>query len=142
MPEYCEQSDVTKRLTEAGVKNLADRNRGGTLTQDELDNCLGCAITWAGTEIDAALCDIMPTSVPRGASNDWLKMRAIDLAACRACSMAGRTPPESLQKDSERTMKLLDEVRDRSRTVPGLLYPLPYDTNRLTMQGPRVANVC
>jgi phage gp36-like protein len=141
MHDYCSTSDIQQRLTEAGVKNLADRNRDGSLSGTETTSSLTTAIGWAGTEIDAALTELMPISTARGAANDWLKQRAVDLASFRACSQGGRSVPESLRLDYERSLQLLEEVRTGSRMIPGLTYQLPYDSPASTMRAPRVTNV-
>lgn len=141
MPDYCSETDVQLRLTEAGVKNLVDRNRDGVVSPAEAANAIATAVTWAGTEIDAALTELMPVATARGSSNDWLRQRAIDLAAFRACSLGGRSVPDSLQSDSERSLVLLEEVRTGARMIPGLTYQLPYDSPASTMRAPRVVNV-
>lgn len=134
MAEYCESSDIEKRLTTAGFKWVADRNKNATVDQDEIDNFITTGIVYAGSLIDGALARFLSPEMSRAAGNQWLKDRCIDIATYRAVKNGGREVPESVQLDYEFSWELIQQVGKGEYIVPGLTYPLPDGaTTRRTM---------
>ncbi len=140
MPNYCTLLQLQSRLTEAGLRFVADRNKSGGVSSDESADYLDTALAYASNLIDAALCGIVPPAVARAAGNAWLADRAVDLAAHRAASHGGREPPAALSDACRQAFQLLERVQQRQQCIPGLIIPQPRTDCQLPCAAPRVVN--
>lgn len=122
MPEYCSQTDVTNRITTAGLLYCADRDGDGDADSDEITAHVTPSIQYAGREIDFAVCDHFPTATARGQSNPFLKDIAIDLAVERLCSTGTSGIPDSVAAAAERSRALLKQIKNGAR-IPDFTYP-------------------
>lgn len=139
MANYCSQSDLTGRLTDAGVKWVADRNRDGTADSGEKAAYLDSAIEYAGNIVDGYLCHQVPVGTARGQGNAWLRDRTVDIAAWRAAGHGGRNVPDSLIEAKELALDQLQKIKDGDR-IPGFAYPAPINSVAVN-HTPKVANV-
>lgn len=142
MSEYCTNQQVIDRLTEAGVKHLADRDRSGRVSTAEATATIGTAVTKAGNAIDFAIVSFCPPATARAQASagtvGWLTDRAVEIACYEACTIGGASAPESVQSAFDRaTLQLLDVRRDQG-VVPGLVIPPPH--NSCGHAGVRVVN--
>lgn len=129
MAEYCTYSDVSNRLTEAGVAFCADTDRSGAVDPSESAASVATAIEYAGQEIDFAVVNNrkgLILSAVRSAGNSFLKQIAIDLAAERLCTIGGMTTPDSITEAAARAREMLLRV-ENGKDIPGLVYPLQSD---------------
>lgn len=134
---YCVARDVIDRLGETGLLYAADDDGDETTGASELTSAMGSALASADAEIDAALAP--RASLPIEGRHDWLRDRAVDLAAERLASRKGGAIPASLADAAERTRRWLEEIRLGRRRVPGL----PFSDDRLEpidVGRPRLAN--
>lgn len=116
---YCESSDLSKRLTANGLIRVADRDDfDDAVSSTELANYITTAIEQVGTEIDAAIQLKYETATARG--NAWLKHVAVDLASVRAIENGGREAPAGLLEARDRARKQLDRIERGDLTIPGL----------------------
>ena len=138
--EYCTNADVENRLTAAGLRFVADRDRDGSVSSPELAAALDAAIAYAGQLIDAALCKQVQPADARSSGNFWLLDRAVDLAACRAAGHGGRDVPLTLVNARDFSLVELSLVAEGRRRVPGLVLTTPL-WNSYRAVGPRVVNV-
>jgi|GEM_PF-3193608 len=138
--EYLTVNDVQNRLTEAGLRFVADRNQDGTVSSAESTAYIDSAIEYAGNLIDAALTQFVEPALARAARNTWLRDRAIDIAAYRAAGHGGDAIPPRLVADFEFALRELDRIRAGAR-VPGLVYPTPPGGPGRTTRLPRAINV-
>jgi phage gp36-like protein len=137
MTEYCTAEDVRKRLSTAGYKFQADRDRSGSVNATEVADSITPAIEYAGNLIDVCVLRagcLIP--VAREAANAWLRDRAVDIAAYRVSTVGGRGIIESLRSDADDAISLLKSTTK----IPGLEFNYPQNSNR-SSQGPRALNV-
>lgn len=131
MAEYCSYDDVRRRMTQAGVEYVADRDMSGGVSANEKADNITPAIQRASREIDFAICDQIETAAARSQSNGFLKDIAVNLAVVECCTIGGGTPPDSFVIAMEYSRACLKEIRN-GRRVPDLLYPSqPSGTQRL-----------
>lgn len=140
MPNYCTLTQLQHRLTEAGLRFVADRDKSGSVSSEESADYLDTALAYASNMIDAALCGIVAPAVARAAGNAWLADRAVDLAAYRAASHGGREAPASLSDVYRDALHLLRRVQRRQQSVPGLAIPQPRTDGQPHTAAPRVVN--
>lgn len=150
MAEYISATDVRNRLTDAGYEYVADRDMSGSgVSAEEEAKYITPAIQWAGAMIDGAIHLFVEPVYARGAGNQWLKDRCLDLAACKALEIGGRDVPERVRTTYLQSLVLLyggdiDEgvsvegVKQEQR-IPGLAIPRP-NTGQ-TVRFPRVRNL-
>lgn len=122
MPEYCSEEDVRKRLTSAGYKFCADLDRSGSLSAAETADTITPAIQYAGNLADACVLRagcLIPDA--RGSGNQWLRDRAIDIAAYRVSTTGGRGVIISLKDDYDAAAKMLATTTK----IPGLQFNYP-----------------
>ena len=137
---YCTQAQIQARISLAGVEYVADDDGDGVAGTTEKTNSLGTAITAADVEIDEALTP-HGFSLPLSASDSWLTVQAINLAAEHACERSGGGVPASLAAAAQRSRDKLNQVRLGEIRVPGLTYPLDgYQEERRRLGVPRAAN--
>lgn len=142
MSEYCADDDVRKRLTTAGRKYLADRNRDGTASAEEIADSITEGIAVAGRTIDAHLFRRYGNvDSIRGQQIPWLKDLCVHLAVWQIVSNGGRDMPASLETAYETAIENLEAVRDGQMDVPGLVTNTPVYGPGITTRTPRVANV-
>lgn len=122
MAEYCSATDVTNRVTDAGVEYCADRDGDGQVGADEITAYVTPAIAYAGREIDFAVCDQFPPATARAQGNGFLKDIAIDLAVERLCSTGTGGIPDSVAAAAERSRALLKQIKMGAR-IPDFVYP-------------------
>lgn len=136
MTEYCTPDDVRKRLTTAGFKFAADKDRSGSVSATEQADTITPAIVYAGNLIDACVlkagCLIADG---RGSQNAWLRDRAIDIAAYRVSTTGGRGVIQCLKDDSDLAIKWLGSTAE----IPGLQFNYPQNSPRST-RGPSAIN--
>lgn len=138
MAEYLTATDLTNRLTDAGIKWVADRNRNGTVSSEETAAYVTTSIAYAGNVVDGYLVHQVDVSVARGQGNAWLRDRAVDIAAWRAAGHGGREVPESLVEAKDLALSELQRVKDGDR-IPGFDYPTPISGPQI--RAPRVVNI-
>lgn len=114
---YCSSDDLVQRLSASGIVYLADDDGDQSASPSEQSLAIDAAIASADAEIDAALAARVTTPAP---ANDWLRHRAIDLAAERLAERKGLSVPESLAAAARRSRAWLEEVRQGTRAIPGL----------------------
>lgn len=143
MSEYCVDEDVRKRLTTAGRKFLADRNRDGSVSSDEITDLITENIGIAGRTIDAHLVRRYGNvSSIRGQQIGWLRDICIHLAVWGIVSTGGReTMPTPLQAAYDKAIESLEAIRDNTMDVPGLISTLPAYGPGITTKTARIANV-
>jgi len=138
MTEYCSTTDVQNRLTAAGFKFCADLDNSGSVNTAEEAATITPAIQYAGNLIDvcvlAAGCEI---SVARGAGNQWLRDRAIDLAAYRVSTTGGRGIIQCLKDDYDDAVALLRSTKK----IPGLEFDYPFNRPTRSSHFPSALNV-
>lgn len=139
MPEYLTIADLTTRLTDAGIKYVADRNRDGVVDSTESAGYLGSAVEYAGNIVDGYLAEQLTPSIARSQANAWLRDRAVDIAAWRAAGHGGRPVPKTLTDACDKALAELQGIREGKR-IPGFTYPGPANARTLT-KTPKVANV-
>ncbi len=140
MAEYLNITDLTNRLTDAGIKFVADRDRNGTVSTEESAAYLTSAIQYAGNIVDGYLSDQLTPAMARGQGNAWLRDRAVDLAAWRAAGHGGRPVPKSLIEAKELALSELQGVKDGDGRIPGFDYPAPVNA-RWGSKTPKMANL-
>lgn len=138
MAEYCTTTDITNRLTQIGLLNVADRNNDKVVDPTEEAAYVTPAIEYGGNVIDGYLCGQLVPDAARGAANPWLRDRCIDIAVMQLCMIGGRDAPKSVSSARDFTMDLLKRVMDGAR-IPGYPYPGPANA-RFIHHGPKVAN--
>lgn len=138
--EYCTASDVQNRLTAVGYKFVADRDRSGTVSSDELASYITTAIEWAGVQIDRYIMEFVQPDVARGSSNPYLKYLAVDLAAYRACGIGGRGIPDSITEAHDAAMDKLREIEDDNGKIPAFLAGYPTRGPQRSTRRPRAVN--
>jgi phage gp36-like protein len=143
MTEYCSDEDIRKRLTTAGRKFLADRNRSGTVDAAEITDTITEGIQEAGSIIDTHLCRRYGnTAAIRGQQNDTLKRLAIHLAVFHIVSTGGRdNMPGPLQDARDKAIETLEQIAGNNVDVPGLVSNVPTYGPQMTTKTARVANV-
>ncbi len=124
MSEYLTITDLTNRLTDAGVKYVADRDRDGEVSPTEAAAYLTSAIVYAGNIVDGYLAEQLPNGTARGSGNPWLLDRAVDIAAWRAAGHGGRSVPKTLCEAKDLALQQLQKIREGER-IPGYKYPGP-----------------
>jgi phage gp36-like protein len=141
--EYCDDEAIRKRLTTAGRKWLTDRNRDGSITDDEIADTITENIAIAGREIDAHLFRRygLVASI-RGQQIPWLRDICIKIAVWYIVSAGGRdSMPGSVQAAYDNALESLKSIRDGQMDVPGLVSNTPVLGPGLTTKTPRIANV-
>lgn len=143
MAEYCTDDDVRKRLTTAGRKWLADRDRSGTVSADEITDTINENIGIAGREIDAHLFRRYGNVASiRGQQIGWLRDLCIHIAVWHIMSVGGRdTMPGTIEAAYEKAIESLESIRDGQMDVPGLVSNTPTNGPGLTTKTVRIANV-
>ncbi|MBY0587104.1 DUF1320 domain-containing protein [bacterium] len=134
---YCSVQDVVDRLSETGVLYAAD-DVNGSLSSDESNRAIVSSVEAAQAEIDAALASRV--SLPIVGTNEWLRYRAVDLAAERLAERKGQNVPTSLQEAARRSRQWLQEVRLGTQLVPGLSLNGPVGDAPTAPGSPRLAN--
>lgn len=138
MTEYCSAEDVRKRLTSAGYKFCADLDRSGSVNATEEADTITPAIQYAGNLIDACVlaagCEI---ATARGAANQWLRDRAIDIAAYRVSTTGGRGIIQVLKDDYDDSVSLLRSTKK----IPGLEFNYPFNRPTRSSHFPTPLNV-
>ena len=121
MPEYCAFADVQKRLTEAGVHYISDRDLDERLSAAEKDDYIIESIEWSGQQIDAALRSAkLDYASIRSQNSTYLKFLCVDLSCERACGIGGGGVPESLATSAERAWESLRMIR-RGEAIPDVI---------------------
>lgn len=110
MAEYCTQPQVETRLRVGGAAYILDGN------PDFIEQ----AISDAGAEIDAAICDQIDPDAARGQSNDFLRKCCVDLAVMRC--FGGDDIPDSFASEAELTRAALRRIESGNK-IPRLTYP-------------------
>lgn len=143
MSEYCVDDDIRKRLTTAGRKWLADRNRNGTVSSDEIADTITENIQIAGREIDAHLYRRYgDVNSIRGQQIGWLRDLCIHIAVWHIISAGGRdTMPGTIQAAYDKAIESLESIRDGQMDVPGLTSNTPIKGPGISTKTVRVANV-
>lgn len=127
MAYYAERTRLEKRLTDAGVKFVANRNRDSLTSDTEKEDTLDEGLRVASNRIDAALIGQIDVAIARSQACDVLSDICVDLAAAYCAGLGGRTVPESL-KDSKTDAESLLQRFEAGFRVPGLTYPTPINT--------------
>jgi phage gp36-like protein len=117
---YCERRDLIERLSETGLLTVLD-DADEAAQSFEASTNLDCAIAAASAEIDAAIAPW--TALPFNGSSEWLRQRAIDLAAEHLAERKGAHVPASFVAAAARSRIWLDQVRLGEFRAPGLVYP-------------------
>lgn len=143
MSEYCTDDDVRKRMTTAGRKFLADRNRDGSVSSDEVADLITENIGIAGRAIDAHLVRRYGNvNSIRGQQIGWLRDLCIHIAVWGIASTGGReSMPTALQDSYDKAIESLEAIRDNQMDVPGLISTLPVYGPGITTKTARIANV-
>ncbi len=143
MSEYCTDDDVRKRLTTAGRKFLADRNRNGTVSDAEIADTITEGIQIAGRTIDAHLVRRYGNvNAIRAAQIGWLRDLCIHLAVWHIVSTGGReSMPTPLQVAYDKAIESLESIRDGQMDVPGLVAESTVNAPNQSSKIVRVANV-
>lgn len=143
MAEYCTDEDIRKRLSTNGRKWLADRNRDGSVSSDEITDTITENIQIAGREIDAHLFRRYGNvDSIRGQQVGWLRDLCIKIATWHIISVGGRDQmPASVQAMYDKAIESLEAIRDGQMDVPGLVSNTPVIGPGITTKTPRVANV-
>ena len=140
---YCSRTDLRARLSEVGIVYVADSDADGEAANNELATTSDKCIEESDTEINAALTPHFPASYLPISGNDWLKYRAIDIAAERMAENGGGGVPASLVTAAQRSREWLELVRKGELRVPGLTYPVDgFLEERRKLGIPRSANPC
>jgi len=139
MAEYCTFTDVENRLTSQGVLYVADRDNTGTASGEEQTKYITPSIQYAGNLIDGYLAKQFGMNLPRDGANQWLRDRAIDIAAAKAAEVGGGKMTESMKDSMQYSISLLVQVADGGLRVPGLAYPTPANAPWIT-RTPHVVN--
>lgn len=138
MTEYCTPDNVRQRLTTAGYKFMADLDRSGSVSTGEVSDTITPAIRYAGNLIDVCVLGIgCEAGVARGAANEWLRDRAIDIAAYRVSTTGGRGILQVLKDDYDLAIKLLGSTK----MIPGLVFNNPFNRPERSTQFPTPINV-
>lgn len=136
---YCSRDDLTNRLSGTGLLFVADDDADDAVSEAEQAATLDQAISAAAAELDAALTPHV--LLPLVESNEWLRHRAIDLAAEHLAERKGAAVPESLKTAAMRSREWLEKVRSGDLRVPGLTYPTDAHAREVRQLGlPRVSN--
>lgn len=136
---YCTREDLANRLSSMGLITVADDDADGVVSESEQQASLDQAIAAAAAEIDAALAPHVP--IPLTEANEWLKHRAIDLAAEHLAERKGAAVPTSLRDAATRSRNWLESVRTGQLRVPRLAYPADEQSSQVRQLGlPRVVN--
>jgi hypothetical protein len=134
--EFCSAEDVRRRLTAAGYKFCADLDSSGAVSTAETADTITPAIQYAGNLCDACVlragCSIAQA---RGSGNQWLRDRAIDVAAYRVSTTGGRGQIASLKDDYDAAVKMLAQTTK----IPGLQFNYPLHQSR-SARGPIALN--
>jgi phage gp36-like protein len=136
---YCERRHLIERLSETGLLAVADDGGDDAAQSQELSASLDRAIAAASAEIDAAIAPW--TTLPFAGASEWLRQRAIDLAAEHLAERKGAHVPASFQSAAARSRTWLEQVRLGEFRAPGLIYPadaFPIEQRRTGL--PRVVN--
>lgn len=143
MAEYCVDEDVRKRLTTAGRRFLADRDRDGTVSSAEVADLITENIGIAGRVIDAHLSRRYGNiNSIRGQQVGYLRDLCIHIAVWGIVSTGGRDKmPETLQLAYDKALESLESIRDGQMDVPGLISEVPVYGPGITTKTPRIANV-
>lgn len=139
MAEYCSFTDVENRLTAQGILYVADRDNSGTASGEEQTKYITPSIEYAGNLIDGYLAKQFGMNLPRGGGNQWLRDRAVDIAAAKAAEVGGGKVTEAMQASMSLTMTMLRQVADGDIRVPGLAYPAPVNAPWIT-RTPQISN--
>lgn len=138
MTEYCSSGDVQKRLTTAGYKFCADGDYDGSVSTGETEDTIAPAIRYAGNLVDACVlkagCEIPEA---RGAANEWLRDRAIDIAAYRVSTTGGRGIIQILKDDYDAAIALLKSTTK----IPGLEFNYPFNRPERSSHFPSAINL-
>jgi hypothetical protein len=137
---YCSENDVTSRLSYLGLLNCLDVPGDGVLSADDKAEMLTPAIAYASNIVDTYVAQQMPVATARGAQNEWLRDRAVDVAVARVVGTRGRELPDNVKADQERALSMLSDVRMGKILIPAFPYPAPANTRHLN-QAPKVANL-
>lgn len=139
MAEYCTVTDLTNRLTDAGIKWVADRDRNGTVSDAETTAYLTSCIQRGGNMVDGYICrQVNPTSA-RGTSNTWLRDRCVDIATYYACGIGGRSVKDSIAKVKDEAIAELQRIEDGGK-IPNYPYPAPINAIT-TSYTPKLARI-
>jgi hypothetical protein len=143
---YCTAQNLIDYLSDAGVAYLTDDDGDGMVSPAEQTAAIDAAIAKAGADIDGALC-MWFDAVPVTQENEWLRYRALALAAEYVCGRKGGAVPAAITEQAERArfdLGLTAEfggVRTGQLRVPGLTYPVDSEPEALRRFGlPRVGN--
>lgn len=117
---YASRTDLRNRLSEVGLAALIDDDLDSELSSSEHVAATDMALTAADADIDAAFGQLV-RSLPLPA-NDWVTIRAIDLAAEYLASRKGRRVPESLKVRGDLARADLEKVRAGKLRPAGLVY--------------------
>ncbi len=130
MAEYTTRAKVSTRLTNAGVKWICDRNRSGTITEQEYVDNIDTPIEWAGRRIDSAICEQVSPEYARGLACTTLDDLCVDLASFRSAGQGGREIAETspLREAYTAAMGELDRY-SQGRRIPNFQYPVPVNAH-------------
>lgn len=139
MAEYCTFTDVENRLTAQGILYVADRDNSGSASGTEETKYITPSIQYAGNLIDGYLAKQFGGDLPRGDGNQWLRDRAIDIAAAQCVLVGGGKIPEDMAAAMKLSIEMLKQVASGDMRVPGLEYPSPINAKWIT-RTPAIAN--
>lgn len=138
MAEYCNEDDVRKRLTTGGYAFFADLDQSGSVSSSEVADTITSAIQWAGNILDAEVQRMgCRPDVARGASNAWLRDRAIDIAAYRVSTTGGGGELVVFRTAYDDAISLIR----RTTEIPQLRFQYPWPTAARSHRFPKAINV-
>lgn len=115
--EYCVTADVEFVLSAAGVTaNLDDTEAG--VRSAEMEDWIDRAIDIAAGKINAKVRHQYKISDLDGSGNTWLRDTNAYLAAMTLATRRGNPCPESLVRECEERLALLNEIRWGRESIP------------------------
>ncbi|MFH5805428.1 phage protein Gp36 family protein [Alienimonas sp. DA493] len=119
-PVYAARSDVQKRLSASGYKWISDRDRSGTVSEDELAEVIDPALGYASSRIDYYVSHLATPEVAREAGSGLLRDLATDIAAYRVVTQGGRGGYDQLKDPHDEALAFLRVLHDEEKPIPGL----------------------
>lgn len=134
---YATDVQLEQHVTAGGWLHIADRDGNGSVSDAER-NAVRDAIEAANNIIDAAVEAFISPDVARGAGNDWLRDRCLEISAYKAAILGGRDAPPSVADNYDDALRMLTRASRGEQKIPRLTYPNT-DTDRTT-RTPRAIN--
>lgn len=133
--------DLESRLTEYGLIWHVDVDTvNDVASAGELNSYAVPSLQYADSVVDAAVAKFIASIASRPA-NDWLKDRAIDIAAYRVFSLGGRSVPMSIEESYKLSLDWLELAREGDLIIPGLNYQTEtLDSGRKSSNLPIMSN--